>query len=33
MKILHAMQDAIMFAVLAAVVIYGRLRGMSEGDE
>lgn len=33
MKIIHALQDAIMMATLAAVVLYGRLRGMSEGDE
>ena len=33
MKIINAVQDAIMMATLAAVVLYGRLRGMSEADE
>ena len=33
MKIIHAIQDAIMFAVLAGVVLCGRILGMSESDE
>ena len=33
MKIIHSIQDAIMFAALSTSSLYGRLRGMSEGDE